>query len=64
MKNLFKKTSYLLLIILALILVGCSQKESLKDINFEAQYIKTDGNTEELVEPIIKKIQSIQELNN
>lgn len=60
MKNLFK---YVSVVFCLFLLVGCGAKDSgAKDITFDADYIRTDGNIKEVAEPVIVKIKSVKEL--
>lgn len=61
MKEFFKKGSYLLLVLGIFLLVGCGNS-SAKEVSFESQYIRTDGNVVEIDSPSVTKITSVQEL--
>lgn len=61
MKNSFK---YLLVVIFMFLLVGCGAKGNVKDVTFNAEYIRTDGSISDAGEPVIKKITSLKELND
>ena len=61
MKREFK--ACLMLVVILFVMVGCGITEEVNSINFEAQYIRTDGNVVEISSPIVKKIESVDELN-
>lgn len=61
MKKIFK---YVSVVVCLFLLVGCGAKDKVKEVNFEAKYVRTDGSISEVSEPIVKKITSLKELNN
>lgn len=61
MKMIFKRIKFLLVVLLALFLTGCGEKE-VAEISFEAQYIKTDSVAEDLKYPMIRVIKTKEEL--
>lgn len=61
MKKSFK---YLVVVVFMFLLVGCGAKDNVKDVTFEAKYIRTDGSISEVTEPVVKKITSLKELND